>query len=218
MHGILADDGVWVIEMQDFSETVALSAFDTICHEHLTYWDIGRLHRRLQKAGFQIAMAKNNMINGGSFNVHATKVDVEAPIEFEPIDWKAFSENAHWAKASLLKLLDELKGKQIWGYGASTKGNVLLQFCGITNRQIVAIADRNMEKWGKVTPGTNIPIVSEELMRQAKPDYLLALPWAFMDEFYKRESWANWIVPFPEAHVVPAKQKLLEEVANAVNA
>ena len=77
----------------------------------------------------------------------------------------------------------------------------------------MAIADRNPEKWGKVTPGTNIPIVSETLMRQAKPDYLLALPWSFMEEFQKREPWARWIVPFPEAHILGAvESEIVPEV------
>ena len=218
VHGILADDGVWVIELQDFSETAKQSAFDTICNEHVTYWDLSRLEAVLCRAGFVIAPGtKRTEINGGSLQVHAIKdvsVSGVKPWPLMPINWQKFAEDAHWARASLKKTLEELKGKQIWGYGASTKGNVLLQFCGITNQDIVAIADRNPEKWGKVTPGTNIPIVSETLMRQAKPDYLLALPWAFMEEFRKREPWARWIVPFPEAHILGAiESEAVSEVA-----
>ena len=206
VHSILADDGTWVIELQDFTETAKQSAFDTICHEHVTYWDLTRLEAVLCRTGFLIAPGtERNEINGGSLQVHAIKRTAQIkPWPLVPINWAKFSEDAHWARASLKKMLEELKGKQIWGYGASTKGNVMLQFCGITNKDIVAIADRNPEKWGKVTPGTNIPIVSETLMRQAKPDYLLALPWSFMEEFRKREPWARWIVPFPEAHILGA--------------
>ena len=217
VHGILADDGIWVIEVQDFAETAKQSAFDTICHEHVTYWDVSRLESLLVRGGFTIIDGKRSDINGGSLRIHAQKAVVVGPVHpwpLMPINWQKFSEDAHWARASLKKMLEELKGKQIWGYGASTKGNVLLQFCGITNKDIVAIADRNPEKWGKVTPGTNIPIVSETLMRQAKPDYLLALPWSFMEEFQKREPWARWIVPFPEAHILGAiESEAVSEVA-----
>jgi glycosyltransferase involved in cell wall biosynthesis len=216
VHGILADDGIWVIEVQDFAETAKKSAFDTICHEHLTYWDATRLEEVLVRSGFVSVKVDYNSINGGSMRVHAMKVVVREsgpkPYPLMPIIWKQFAADAHWARASLKKTLEELNGKQIWGYGASTKGNVLLQFCGITNKEIVAIADRNPEKWGKVTPGSNIPIVSETLMRQAKPDYLLALPWAFMEEFRKREPWARWIVPFPEAHILGAAESDAVEV------
>lgn len=96
-----------------------------------------------------------------------------------------------------------LKHKRVYGYGASTKGNVLLQFCGLGHTEIIAIADRNPQKWGRYTPGTNIPICSEETMRDAKPEVLLVLPWAFIDEFTEREqdllaAGTTMLVPFPE--------------------
>lgn len=217
VRDVLADDGVWLIELQNFGQAADLGIFDTICHEHLTYWTLRHVESALAVARFEIVSFDYNDINGGSLIVCARKTEAVPAIPKHSINWKAFSENAHWARAKLKELLVELKGKKIWGYGASTKGNVLLQFCGITNQDIVAIADRNPEKWGKVTPGTNIPIVSETTMRQAKPDYLLALPWAFMDEFQKREPWARWIVPFPEARIIePQEAEPVVELAEVI--
>ncbi|MDD5774809.1 MAG: hypothetical protein PHS64_02565, partial [Candidatus Omnitrophica bacterium] len=100
------------------------------------------------------------------------------------------------------------KGKKIYVYGASTKGNVILQYYGLDRALITAAAERSPEKWGKYTVGSWIPIVSEEDARKADPDYFLVLPWAFFDEFYKREeAWRSrggrFIVPLPEFRVVP---------------
>ena len=100
-----------------------------------------------------------------------------------------------------------LKGKKIWVYGASTKGNVILQYYGLDNHIIEGASDRSPEKWGKRTVGTNIPIYSEEDARKANPDYFLVLPYAFLDEFTKRE-WVwragggKFIVPLPEFRIV----------------
>ena len=99
------------------------------------------------------------------------------------------------------------KGKTVWVYGASTKGNTILQYYGLDHTVITAASERSPEKWGKVTIGSGIPIVSEEEARNAAPDYFLVLPYAFFDEFYKREEeWRNgggqFIVPLPEFRVV----------------
>jgi len=99
-------------------------------------------------------------------------------------------------------------GKVIYGYGASTKANVILQFCGLDHRDIVAIADRNPAKWGTRTLGSDIPIVSEAEARQAKPDYMLMLPWHFLPEFLDRETefirrGGRFIVPLPNVRIVP---------------
>ncbi|MDP7069010.1 MAG: hypothetical protein QF815_00655, partial [Candidatus Peribacteraceae bacterium] len=99
------------------------------------------------------------------------------------------------------------KGKKVWVYGASTKGNTILQYYGLDHNDIEAASERSPEKWGKVTVGTGIPIVSEDEARKAAPDYFLVLPYAFFDEFYKREEeWRNgggqFIVPLPEFRVV----------------
>ena len=99
------------------------------------------------------------------------------------------------------------KGKTVYVYGASTKGNVILQYYGLDANLITAAAEKSPEKWGKYTVGTWIPIISEEEARRAQPDYFLVLPWAFFDEFYQREAdWRNkggkFIVPLPEFRVV----------------
>ncbi len=203
VRSILADDGVWVIELQDFGKTYDNNSFDTICHEHVTYWDWPRLARLLMEEGFDPGEPSANSINGGSLQVHARKASYVINNDVGAGPWHEFSMRCHQVKADLLVLLGQLpKDLRVWGYGASTKGNVLLQYCGLDSRYIEKIADKNPLKWGRVTPGTGIPIVSEDEMRKVRPEYLLALPWAFMDEFREREPWATWIVPFPQPRIV----------------
>lgn len=203
IYEILADDGTWVIELQNCSVSVALGAFDTICHEHLTYWDFLRLQNLLNSSGFQIDDHQFNSTNGGSILAYVKKGWKLERYQSYPTSWKGFRARAQEVRSLLRLEMNKIafEGRTVWGYGASTKGNVLLQYCGLTNKDIVAIADRNPDKWGRVTPGTGIPIVSEEEMRAARPDYLLALPWAFIYGFRQREPWARFITPFPEPKI-----------------
>jgi len=123
-----------------------------------------------------------------------------------------FSKNIRNHKKNLINLVRKIKkdGKTIIGYGASTKGNVLLQYCGFSKKHISAIADRNPNKYGHFTPGTGIPIISEKKAREAKPDYFLVLPWPFRDEFIKREKsyfaqGGKFIFPLPKIDVYAQK-------------
>jgi hypothetical protein len=126
-----------------------------------------------------------------------------------PRPYRDFEERVFRHRDDLTRLIRALNadGKKILGYGASTKGNVVLQFCGLTNKDIPAIAEVNAEKFGHVTPGTHIPIISEQEARAIKPDYFFVLPWHFKDGILRREkeylaNGGKMIFPFPEIEIV----------------
>ena len=226
---VLADDGLWVLELSYLPSMLEKSSFDTICHEHLEYYSLHALERLLSRHGLQVADVELNDTNGGSFRVTACKRGsahgarseaVRARIyglkkrEFElKLDtaepYAKFAREIEQIKGDLPKLISSFRaqGKRVWGYGASTKGNVILQYCGLNAQLLDGIADRNPAKWGTRTLGTDIPITSEDEMRAAKPDYLLVLPWHFMREFRAREEaflarGGKFIVPVPKAEVL----------------
>jgi hypothetical protein len=226
---VLADDGLWVLELSYLPSMLEKSSFDTICHEHLEYYALGPLERLLQRHGLQVADAELNDSNGGSIRVTAclhgsphvarsekTRAAIYAlkKREFElRLDtaepYRAFAQRIETIKSELPALLTKLRkgGAKIYGYGASTKGNVILQYCGIDQSHLAGIADRNPAKWGSSTLGSRIPIVSEDEMRAAKPDYLLVLPWHFMREFRAREEaflarGGRFIVPVPKVEIL----------------
>jgi hypothetical protein len=227
----LAADGVWVLELSYLPMMLEQNSFDTICHEHLGYYSLTVLEPLLQRRGLKVLDVTTSEINGGSFRVwvghagtdhslqtseSALRVHAMHQREFElcldtPTPFRHFQRDIETIRSNLRKLLLRLKaeGKTIYGYGASTKGNVILQFCELTPRILTAIADRNPAKWGTRTLGTDIPIVSEEEMREAKPDFLLILPWHFLPEFAEREArflnrGGKFILPLPDVRVIPA--------------
>jgi len=179
----------------------------------------------MDKVGMKIVDLEFNSSNGGSFRVTAThknnsmeqKVDIKKMISNEEklfklntsAPYEEFMKNSETAKKEITNfLLDEkAKGKSIYIYGASTKGNTLLQYCGIGKDLIDAAAERNPEKYGRRTPGTNIPIISEKEARAAKPDYFIVLPWHFKKEIIQREkeyllSGGKLIFPLPKFEVI----------------
>jgi len=229
---MLAPHGIWVLEMSYMPTMLRRNSLDTICHEHLEYYSLAVLEFIMQKAGMRIFKAELNDINGGSVRCYVSRAETsrfdaaEAReflqhlrfTEFESAldsdqPYLAFSERITALRHELNSLLASLKtaGKRIHVYGASTKGNVLLQWCGIDNRVVDCAADRNPEKHGARTIGTDIPIVSEEESRALRPDYYLVLPWHFRDEFLRREratltAGTKLIFPLPEISVVGAEQ------------
>ena len=223
---ILAEDGVWHFEQSYMPSMLRMNSYDTICHEHLEYYSLSVVKKILDLADLIVLDVVMNSVNGGSFAVTATKrSNKRARINHAVIDWlleqedrmgldtprpyRAFEERVFRHREDLTRLIRSLNadGKTILGYGASTKGNVVLQFCGLTNKDIPAIADVNPEKFGCVTPGTHIPIISEVDARKMKPDYFLVLPWHFKDGILKREkeylaNGGRMIFPFPEIEIV----------------
>lgn len=223
---ILADDGIWHFEQSYMPAMLRTNAYDTICHEHLEYYSLRVVRDILERAGMKLVDVVMNSVNGGSFAVTATKRDNtrlqpnQAVIDWllgqedrmglnTPKPYREFEERVFRHRDDLVRLIRSLNaaGKTVAGYGASTKGNVLLQFCGFTARDIVAIAEVNEDKFGRCTPGTHIPILSEAEVRAMRPDYLLVLPWHFKDGIVRREkdylaSGGRLIMPFPEIEII----------------
>lgn len=223
---VLAADGVWHFEQSYMPSMLRLNSYDTICHEHVEYYSLSVVDKILDAADLKLVDVVMNNVNGGSFAVTAThKKNVSTKVNQTVIDWllgqedrmglntprpyRDFEERIFRHKEDLSHLVRDLvaDGKKVFGYGASTKGNVMLQFCGLTAAEIPVIAEVNPEKYGRFTPGTHIPIVSEKEARAMKPDYFLVMPWHFKDGILKREreylaDGGNFIFPFPEIEII----------------
>jgi len=224
----LSDEGLWIFEMSYMPSMLKLNSYDTICHEHLEYYSLAVVENVLKRADMKIIKVSLNDINGGSLRCYAThatnfrfKIDGFArnikTLRQEEFDmqldtdrpYKNFQERIDMHRSELVSLLQRLKkdGKKIHVYGASTKGNTILQWCGLNNDIIDCAADRNPDKDGARTLGTDIPIVSEAKSRAMKPDYYLVLPWHFKEEFLIREkktldSGVGMIFPLPSIEII----------------
>lgn len=237
---LLAPDGIWIVEMSYLPLMLQTNSFDTICHEHLEYYSLSVLENVMGRVGLRIFKAELNEINGGSIRCYvchdttfafdraeATNNLQRLRIrEFEleldtDVPYRSFQQRIARLKEQMTELLRSLKAqsKRIHIYGASTKGNVLLQWYAIDGRTVDCAADRNPEKTGAHTLGTNIPIVSEAMSRAQKPDYYLVLPWHFKREFLERErdtiaAGTKLIFPLPEITVVD-QNNLAEHLKSA---
>ncbi len=225
---VLAPEGIWCIEMSYMPTMLKMISYDTICHEHLEYYSLAVLEHILREAGMRLVNVSLNSINGGSIRVWAThasnlsyrrdeftrnirtlrqeefdlQLDTDKP-------YRHFQERVNVHGEQLSSLIKKLRaeGKRVHVYGASTKGNTILQWCGLDSRLVDVCAERNPDKYGARTLGTDIPIVSEDESRAAKPDYYLVLPWHFREEFLQREkatmaAGVGLIFPLPEIEVV----------------
>jgi hypothetical protein len=216
------NDGIWVFEQSYMPLMLERNSYDTICHEHLEYYGLKQIVWIAEKAGLKIVDVELNEVNGGSFSVVAAhksaefrdadgvvkkllEMETDAGLAgLEP--YHAFARRAQQSKAGLLEFIRGVreKGERIIGIGASTKGNVLLQYNGITANDIETIGDVNPDKFGSVTPGTWIPICDEKAALAAKPDYLLVLPWHFRDFFLANPLFRGrkLVFPLPTLEVV----------------
>jgi hypothetical protein len=203
IKSILSHDGIWVSEQSYAVTMLEKNSFDTICHEHLEYYTLKQFQYLANIADLKIVDVSLNECNGGSFRitlahsqnnnicVNSCAIDkillMESNLNDETLS--TFVHRCQDLKLNLTEYLHNQKasGKTIFLYGASTKGNTLLQYYGLDNTIISYAAERNPEKYGRLTPGTNIPIISEAEMRLHKPDFLLVLPWHFKSEFLSRE-------------------------------
>ena len=234
INEVLDDDGLWVLQLSYTPLMIKQLAFDNICHEHIYYYSLFNLKKLFEKHGFKIVDCQLNDTNGGSFRVYAMKengdvtkfatqphrdvcnfriqslLEYEEKLKLDSVEtWLDFHQRILDLKEQTVSFIKEekSKGKKIWGYGASTKGNTLLQYFGLDNTLIDGIAERSVYKWGLKTVGTNIPIYSEEEMRKQSPDYLLVLPWHFISEFIDREKdyllgGGKFIVPCPKFKII----------------
>jgi hypothetical protein len=225
VYAALAPAGMWHFEQSYMPTMLRMNAFDTVCHEHLEYYSLQTVKQLVESCDMRIIDVKMNSVNGGSFAVTAARADSAYSSNDAVIDWllgqedrmglhtprpfRQFEERVFEHRANLLSLIRALRadGKTVIGYGASTKGNVLLQFCGLTADDIQCIAEVNPDKFGSYTPGTHIPIVSETEARALNPDYMLVLPWHFKESIVRREreylaGGGKMIFPMPEIEIV----------------
>ena len=225
IEAILAEDGIWHFEQSYMPSMLRSNSYDTVCHEHLEFYSFKVVKNLLDGCGMRVLDVQMNAVNGGSFAITAAKKNATYVSNMPIIHWmlqqeedmgldtpkpyRDFEERVFKHRKNLTELIEALvsDGKKIFGYGASTKGNVLLQFCGLTTQHVPYIAEVNEQKFGCYTPGTNIPIISEKEARAMKPDYFLALPWHFKNSILEREreyieSGGKFIFPLPEIEIV----------------
>ena len=223
---ILAKEGVWVIELKYLPTMIFQNAFDNIVHEHIEYYHFSVIEYMLKKHGLKAVDVSLNDSNGGSIRVfvkHANQL-VDENSEKHLLDlrssekklnlntaqpYEEFFQKCKELKSKTMSFIkNEVRnGKKIHAYGASTKGNTILQYYELDNKLIDAIADRNPDKWYRKTIGTNLEIISEEKSRSLKPDYFLILPWHFLEEFREREqdffkNGGKFIVPLPDFKII----------------
>jgi len=226
---VMDPDGLWVVQMAYLPLMLKTNEVGNICHEHLEYYSMQSFVYLLEQFDFEVVDVELNEINGGSFRCYIRNrgadprlfgdatyrrlaEDRVRALQAEEIklgldDIRPYHEFAFWVERLKADVGDFIraevaKGKKVYVYGASTKGNTLLQYFGLDHTLITAAAERNPDKWGLETVGTRIPIVSEADARAAKPDYFLVLPWHFLEEFRAREkdyllSGGRFIMPMP---------------------
>tara|TARA_B100000780_G_scaffold129912_1_gene91032 strand:+ start:2388 stop:3542 length:1155 start_codon:yes stop_codon:yes gene_type:complete len=225
IYSILQKKGIWHIELSYMPMMIKNTSYDTICHEHLEYYSLKSLKYLLDSANLKIINLSFNQINGGSIELDIAKKESKLKECKYLINWvleserinkynevskqKDFFKQCKNHKYLLKKLLTTLKkqNKKILGYGASTKGNVLLQYCNIDDKILNYIAEVNKFKFNKFTPGQKIKIISEKEAKTKKPDYFLVLPWHFKDHIVKREQeflkkGGKLIFPLPDIEII----------------
>lgn len=222
-------DGLWIIQMSYLPLMLKTNEFGNVCHEHLEYYSLQSLEYLLNLYGFEVVDVELNGINGGSLRAYIRNrgADPQAfgdetyrQLAMERVQdlreseiklglndkaiYEEFAMRVARIRSDIVDYITEQKrqGKTIYVYGASTKGNTVLQYFGLDHKLITAAAERNADKWGRHTVGTHIPIVSEAEARAARPDFFLVLPWHFLEEFMTREheylvNGGRFIVPFP---------------------
>jgi NDP-4-keto-2,6-dideoxyhexose 3-C-methyltransferase len=225
VESVLAPDGIWVLEQSYLPTMLATNSFDTVCHEHLEYYSLQQIEWLAEACGLRVFDVELNACNGGSLRLAVCRKDASHPTREKHVGllrgreekmalgtrapYDAFQRRIEKVRDDLVTFIatEQSVGRTFYLYGASTKGNTLLQYCKLDSSKIVAAAERNPEKWGCRTPLTGIPILSESECRAAKPDYFLVLPWHFRDEFVQREaeflkSGGKLVFPLPQFEIV----------------
>lgn len=232
IHAFLEEDGIWTCEQSYLLTMLKTNSIDTICHEHLEYYSLRQIKEIADRADFKIIDVKFNDCNGGSFRIYLAKKNSQKHVEntdlikeivdnetkhnlMSSLCYIEFMKNINAEVSKLSYFIDWVNknGKKVYIYGASTKGNCLLQYADIGESKIKYAVERNPNKVGKMT-STGIEIISEETMRESPPDYLLVLPWHFREEIVQREkefldNGGQFIFPFPQFEIVGSKPKLL---------
>ena len=208
----LDDDGIFIAQLMCLKSMIEKNDLGNICHEHLEYYSYKSLIYLFENNGFQILKVEENNINSGSYRIFCKKKispSIKIREKTSLTDIKKFITRVINIKSKCYNFIKQevKRGKSVMVYGASTKGNTILQFFNLNNKLIKYAAERSPQKWGKFTVGTGIEIISEEQARKINPDYFLVLPVAFIDEFIKREkkwlkSGGKFIVPFPNFKII----------------
>ncbi|MBV8168058.1 MAG: class I SAM-dependent methyltransferase [Alphaproteobacteria bacterium] len=221
VRALLADDGVWELEQAYMPAMLEALTYDTVCHEHLAYYGLREILWMAGRADLVPIEASTNTINGGSFRVVLAPAGSTLAPDRAGLDALTAREARLAAQGALARFAQRVAhhrtivrdwfaahaGASILGYGASTKGNVLIQHCGLSARELPAILERSPQKYGRVTPGSRIPIISEDEGRARRPDFLFVLPWHFRDEITRREqaflaAGGKLVFPLPSFDVV----------------
>ena len=221
---ILDDDGIRFLEQSYMPSMIDIVSYDTVCHEHLEYYALKQIQRMIDKVGMKIIDVVLNDVNGWSFQVFVSK-NINVPANQENINklleheekggyssgeaFIQFKRNIEEHKKDVLTFFEKARqeNKKILWYGASTKGNVTLQYCWITKEMLPYIAEVNDYKFGRTTPGTKIPIISEKEAHAMNPDYFFVLPWHFRKWILEREKeflvkWWHFVFPLPKLEIV----------------
>ena len=217
---LLTKDGVWILELSYLPLLLKNLSYDQICHEHVAYYSLSVFKKIIEKQGLKIIDFTLNEINGGSIEIICSKKNSKYKEKKVKI-LKILREEKKIGKNSfinfnrrveniktLLQMFLKLKSKKhIIAYGASTKGNIVLNHCRVHNRQIKEICDGSRKKISKYTPGTNLKIISKETMRKKRPDYLLVLIWSFRREVIQQEikflqNGGKLVFLLPKFHIV----------------
>lgn len=231
INAILEEEGIWTCEQSYLIHMLDTNSIDTICHEHLEYYSLKQIKYIADHSNFKIIDIKFNSCNGGSFRIYFAKKSsshtectslIHEILERENAYglnenkvFETFLEKCNREVTYLNDFIDVVNknGKKVYIYGASTKGNCLLQYANIGEDRIKYAVERNPKKIGKMT-NTGIKIISEETMRESPPDYLLVLPWHFKTEILEREKdflngGGQFIFPFPTFEIIGSRPKLL---------
>ena len=229
---ILDSQGLWVIEMNYIGDMIRDCGYDMISHEHLAYYTMSVFEKLIRPYGLYINDVSLNPINGGSIRIFVgfgkDENESVAKLRQQELDkgldnketYIDFSNRIEISKNSLIKKINQIieAGQKIYAYGASTRGNTILLYCGLDNKIITGAAERNPLKYGLETVGTRIPIKSEAEIRKINPDYFLILPYTFLNEFIKREidflnKGGRFLVPVPEIQIISKKDgKIVHEI------
>jgi hypothetical protein len=222
VHDLLADDGVMVMEVPYLVDLLDRVEYDTVYHEHLSYFGLAPIVRLMSDAGLHVFDVKRVAVHGGSLRVYASRDRRPAGVEVERLQalergrqldtlapYEAFAERVRAQRTALVGLLRRLRGdgKRVAGYGAPAKGNTMLNYCGIDTTLLDYTVDKNPLKQGMFTPGTRLPVRSAETLLTDRPDYVLLLAWNFADEILRqqaayREAGGRFIHPLPEPRIL----------------
>jgi NDP-4-keto-2,6-dideoxyhexose 3-C-methyltransferase len=223
VKSLLASDGVWTVQQNYLATMLEQNGFDNIGHEHLEYYSLGTMRGLLRRHGLDVFDAETNDVNGGSFRtlichqgrypVRDTVVQLERYEGHLKLDENSTYEKFAKSIESIGTRLHEFvesevrTGKKVYVYGASNRGNTILQYCRLDHSIVQKATDANSEKWGRKTVGTLIPIISKQEARKDRPDYFLVLPHHFFDEIRREEdaylqAGGRFILPLPTLKIV----------------